>query len=45
MELQTVLVLVIVAMAATFAARRAWKAMVAARAPKSGCGSDCGCGH
>jgi hypothetical protein len=29
--------------AAIYIGRRAWAAIAAARAPKGGCGSDCGC--
>ena len=35
----------IVLAAAAFIAMRAWRSLAAARKPKSGCGSDCGCGH
>jgi hypothetical protein len=39
-----IVVVLIVASALFFVARRAWRAMAATRKPKSGCGSDCGCG-
>lgn len=45
---QTLLAGAIVLGALAFVARRAWRTVAAARAPKSGgaCGSaDCGCGH
>lgn len=41
---QLIVVVLIVASALFFVARRAWRALGAARKPKSGCGSDCGCG-
>ncbi len=31
--------------AGAFIAVRAWRVLLAARKPKPGCGSDCGCGH
>ncbi len=31
--------------AVAFIAHRAWRTVRAARKPKTGCGSDCGCGH
>jgi FeoB-associated Cys-rich membrane protein len=40
---QRIVVVLIVASALAFVARRAWRAIAAARTPKSGCGSDCGC--
>jgi hypothetical protein len=40
---QLIVVVLIVAGALFFVARRAWRSIAAARAPKSGCGSDCGC--
>ena len=40
---QLIVVVLIVASALFFVARRAWRAIAAARTPKSGCGSDCGC--
>lgn len=43
MPFDTLLVFGIVAAAVAFTARRAWKALRPAR--KTGCGSDCGCGH
>ncbi|MBL0891567.1 MAG: FeoB-associated Cys-rich membrane protein [Gemmatimonadaceae bacterium] len=43
MPFDTLLVFGIVAAAAAFTAWRAWKALRPAR--KTGCGSDCGCGH
>jgi hypothetical protein len=43
--MQTVIVALIVAGAATFVARRVWLGVAAARAKKAaGCGPDCGCG-
>ncbi len=45
MDGQTLIVALIVASALLFVARKAWRSMAAARKPKSGCGSDCGCGH
>ena len=45
MEGQTIVTALIVAGAIIFVGRRVWHAVLAARAPKSGCGSDCGCGH
>jgi LPS O-antigen subunit length determinant protein (WzzB/FepE family) len=42
----TVLVVLIVAVAVAYVARKVWVATKAARKPKdTGCGSDCGCGH
>jgi hypothetical protein len=41
---QLIVVVLIVASALLFVARRAWRSIAAARKPKSGCGSDCGCG-
>ena len=41
--MQTLIVLTIISLAAIYAGRRAWLAMKAARQPKGGCGSDCGC--
>lgn len=41
---QLIVVVLIVASALFFVARRAWRALAAARKPKTGCGSDCGCG-
>ena len=38
---QLLVVVVIVASALFFVARRVWRAITAARKPKSGCGSDC----
>jgi hypothetical protein len=40
---QLIVVVLIVASALFFVARRAWRSIAAARTPKSGCGSDCGC--
>ncbi len=40
---QLIVVGLIVASAMFFVARRAWRSIAAARKPKSGCGSDCGC--
>jgi len=44
MNTQLIVVVLIVASALFFVGRRAWRALAAARKPKSGCGSDCGCG-
>jgi hypothetical protein len=41
---QTLIVAFVVAAAILFISRAAWRAFSAARAPKDGCGSDCGCG-
>jgi len=43
MNTQLIVVVLIVASALFFVGRRAWRALAAARKPKSGCGSDCGC--
>lgn len=40
---QLLVVVVIVASALFFVARRVWRAITAARKPKSGCCSDCDC--
>ncbi len=40
---QLIVVVLIVASALLFVARRAWRSIAAARKPKSGCGTDCGC--
>jgi hypothetical protein len=40
-----VMVWLIVAGALAYVGRMAWRATAAARKPKGGCGSDCGCGH
>lgn len=45
MPLDTIVVLVVVAGAAGYVGRMAWRSLAAARKPKAGCGSDCGCGH
>lgn len=42
MSMDTLVVLLLVAVAVAFTARRAWKALAPSR--KNGCG-DCGCGH
>jgi hypothetical protein len=43
---QTLLAATILAGAAVYLARRAWRRIVLARTPQPGrCGSDCGCGH
>ncbi|MBL0937462.1 MAG: FeoB-associated Cys-rich membrane protein [Gemmatimonadaceae bacterium] len=42
MALDTLVVVLLVVVAAAFTARRAWKALAPAK--KTGCG-DCGCGH
>ncbi len=39
--LQTLLILLIVAVALSFVARRAWRTL---RPAKAGCGDGCGCG-
>ncbi len=44
MDTQLIVVVLIVISALFFVGRRAWRAIAAARKPKSGCGSDCGCG-
>lgn len=44
MRMDTLVVLLIVAGAALYVGRMAWRAVAAARKPKHGCGSDCGCG-
>lgn len=41
---QLIVVALIVASALFFVVRRAWRSLAAARKPKSGCGTDCGCG-
>lgn len=41
---QTLMVALIVAVAAGFMLRRGLRTLAAARAPRDGCGSDCGCG-
>ena len=41
--LQQLIIAAIVLGAATFIVRRVWAAVAAARAPKGGCGSGCGC--
>ncbi len=41
---QTVIVLVVVSLAATFIARRVWRTVQAAKQTADGCGADCGCG-
>lgn len=43
MDGQLIVVALIVASALFFIGRRAWRSIAAARKPKSGCGSDCGC--
>lgn len=43
--LDTIVVALIVTVAATFVGRRAWRSLRAARAATHGCDSDCGCGH
>lgn len=45
MTTQTLGVLVVLTIAAGYLARRVWIAVRAARAPKGGCGHDCGCAH
>ena len=44
MQTDTLVVLLIVAGAAAYVGRMAWRSLAAARKPKNGCGSDCGCG-
>ena len=41
---QLIIVGLVVASALFFVARRAWRSIADARKPKSGCGTDCGCG-
>jgi hypothetical protein len=41
--LQTLIVGLIVLAALGYVGRRAWRTALAARAPKDGCGGDCGC--
>jgi hypothetical protein len=43
--MSTVIVVLIVSGAVWYAGSQLWKAFAAARKPKGGCGSDCGCGH
>ena len=45
MRMETLVVLLIVAGAALYVGRTAWRSIAAARKPKNGCGNDCGCGH
>jgi len=45
MRTDTLVVLLIVAGAAAYVGRMAWRAVAAARKPKPGCGTDCGCGE
>ena len=49
MDLQTVLALLLVLLAAGYVARRAWRTLRPAVRPSSGddggCGTGCGCGH
>lgn len=40
---EQLIIAAIVLGAATFIVRRVWAAIAAARAPKGGCGSGCGC--
>jgi hypothetical protein len=42
---QTLLALSIVIGAGLYLARVAWRQVAAARRARSGCGTDCGCGH
>ncbi|MCE2899619.1 MAG: FeoB-associated Cys-rich membrane protein [Gemmatimonas sp.] len=42
--MDTLIVVLIVAGAAAFIGRRAWRSLAAARRAKAGCGGDCGCG-
>lgn len=44
LDTQLIVVALIVASALFFVARRAWRSIAAARKPKNGCGTDCGCG-
>jgi hypothetical protein len=41
--LEPLIIGAIVLAATLYIGRRAWAAIAAARAPKGGCGSDCGC--
>ena len=41
--LEPLIIGAIVLAATVYIGRRAWAAIAAARAPKGGCGSDCGC--
>lgn len=43
-NMQLIIVALLVASALFFVARRAWRSIAAARKPKSGCDTDCGCG-
>ncbi len=43
-DAQLIVVVLVVASALFFVGRRAWRSIAAARAPKRGCGPDCGCG-
>jgi hypothetical protein len=43
--METLVVLLIVAGAAAYVGRMAWRSLSAARKPEAGCGSDCGCGE
>ncbi|WP_396223513.1 FeoB-associated Cys-rich membrane protein [Gemmatimonas sp.] len=45
MTTDSVAVWLIVASALIYVGRMVWRATAAARRPKTGCGSDCGCGH
>ncbi|MCA2982415.1 FeoB-associated Cys-rich membrane protein [Gemmatimonas sp.] len=45
MTTESVVVWLIVAGALGYVGRMVWRATAAARQPKNGCGSDCGCGH
>ena len=41
--LEQLIIAAIVLTAVAFVGRRVWNAIASARAPKGGCGSDCGC--
>lgn len=42
--MDTIVVMLVVGGALAFVGRRVWQSLAAARKPKKGCGSDCGCG-
>ncbi len=41
--LEQLIIAALVLAATLYIGRRAWAAIASARAPKGGCGSDCGC--
>jgi hypothetical protein len=45
MEMQSLIVLALVAAAALYLGRKMWRTARAARQPADGCGSSCGCGE